>query len=62
MRGGITARTYLNLMKENLPAIIGDDSIFIQDNASEYSAGKAYEGFSDHFFKNGGLMDFWTMD
>ena len=41
--GGVTACTYLNLSKKNLPAIMGDDSIFMQDNAPVYTARKVYE-------------------
>jgi transposase len=32
-RGGVTGRVYLNILKENLPEFIGDNSIFMQDNA-----------------------------
>ncbi len=39
-RNGVTSRTYLNMLKEKLPAIMGEDSILMQDNAT---ARKVYE-------------------
>ena len=49
-REGIIVRTYLNLLKENLPAIIGDDIIFIQDNAPVYPARKIYEWLREMWY------------
>ena len=38
LRGGVTARTYLIMLKENLPVIMKDDNIFMQDNAPVHTA------------------------
>lgn len=37
-RGGVTARKILALLKDNLPAIMKEDSIFMQDNAPVHTA------------------------
>jgi hypothetical protein len=37
-RGGVTARRYIEVLKEHLPTILNFDSIFMQDNASIHTA------------------------
>ncbi len=37
-RGGVSSRTVLDCLQQNLPTICDPDSIFIQDNASTYTA------------------------
>lgn len=37
-RNGVTARIYLEILKEHLPTILGHDSIFMQDNAPIHTA------------------------
>ena len=33
LRGGVTARRYIEVLKEHLPIILNHNSIFMQDNA-----------------------------
>lgn len=37
---GVTARTYLSMLRENLPAIMEECSVFQQDNAPVHTAKK----------------------
>ena len=37
-RGGVTARRYIEVLKEHLPIILNYDSIFMQDNAPIHKA------------------------
>ena len=36
--GGVTAFVYFGILKEHLPTILKEDTIFMQDNASVYTA------------------------
>jgi transposase len=42
-RGGVTAKVYIEVLREYLPTIIEHDSIFMQDNAPIYKAHKVQE-------------------
>jgi transposase len=39
-RGGVTARVYIEVLREYLPTILEHDSIFMQDNALIHKAHK----------------------
>ena len=46
-REGVTAKVYLEVLREYLPAILEHDSIFMQDNALIHKAHKVTEFFKE---------------
>ena len=46
-RGGVIAKVCLGVLEEHLPAILEDDSIFMQDNAPIYKAHLIRDWFID---------------
>ena len=52
-KGGITARVYPDLMKEQLPTIAQPGSIFMQDNAPIHKARLVHDWLSNFARENG---------
>ena len=48
LRGGVTARRYIEVLEEYLPTILDSDSIFMQDNASIHIAYIVRQWFIDN--------------
>jgi hypothetical protein len=46
-RGGVTARVYIEVLREYLPMILEHDSIFMQDNALIHKAHKVTAFFTE---------------
>lgn len=48
VRGGVTARRYVEIIEEYLPTILDFDSIFMQDNSSLHTAYLTQNWLRDH--------------
>ena len=46
-RGGVTAKVYIEVLREYLPTILEHDSVFMQDNAPIHKAYKVTEFFEE---------------